>query len=168
MPNDEVRNELFEKWREMVDATLSTEQFLASHLHELDYGRENDIFKKLYEHLSDLRDSPAWHGFWRAFNSLPSSNWQIVLPLSQLVPNQDEVVWFLVDLPGLSLWPVFEGSVDTVEKVVNQCRLVEYYVIAKDLRWVIAKSRHDELFANGETVENNVMNWKDSARKPEQ
>ena len=167
MPEDEVSNELFEKWHEIANATLSTEKFLATHLHELDYGRDNEIFKKIYEHLSVLRESPAWNGFWRPLISVPSSNWQIVLPLSQLVPKKDEVVWFLVDLPLLSLWPVFEGKIGVIEKVANQCRLFEYYVISKDLTWVIAKNRHDELFADGDVVEKNLMKLKVSGKKLE-
>jgi len=160
--SQEIRKEIFDGWYELANATLSTEKFLATHLQELDYGLNNEIFQKIYKHLSVLRESPAWIGFWSPLDSIPSSNWQIVLPLSQLVPKKDEVVWFMVDLPLLSLWPVFEGNIDIIEKVSNQCRLLEYYVISKDFSWVIAKSRHDEIFVNGDEVERNLMKLKRS------
>lgn len=156
MVKNQVSEDWIEKVVELASADLDTDKFLATHLHKLDYLQDNDILKRAYKHLSSLRESPSWKGFWRSCISAPSSNWQISLPISNIAPNKDETVWFLVELTTISYHPMFEGKVEIVEAVANQIRLLEYYVISKDFTWVIAKSRHDEIFVNGDVVEQNL------------
>jgi len=155
MTKYEVSDDWIEKVVELASADLDTDKFLATHLHQLDYFQDNNIFKRVYKHLSLLREFPSWKGFWHSCISAPSSNWQIALPISKIAPSKDETVWFLVELTSISYHPIFEGTVEIIETVANQTRLLEYYVISKDLIWVIAKSRHDEIFVNGDVVERN-------------
>ena len=160
MTENEIDEDWLEKFRELADATLDTDQFLASHLHQLDYFQDGEIFTKLYSHLSLLRESPSWKGFWRSGVSAPASNWRISVPLNQMVSRKDEVVWFVVDLPLISYWPVFEGTIEAIEVVTKERQLFEYYVISKELDWVIAKSRHDEIFVDGAVTEVNGIELK--------
>jgi hypothetical protein len=157
MTKNEASGDWIEKVIELANVDLDTEKFLASHLHQLDYFQDNDIFKRVYKHLSSLRESPSWRDFWRSCISAPSSNWQISLPISKIAPSKYETVWFLVELTTISYHPIFEGTVEIVETVANQIRLLEYYVISKEFTWVIAKSRHDEMFVSGEIVESNLL-----------
>jgi len=167
MTENEIGEDWLEKLRELFDATLDTEQFLTSHLHQLDYYQDHEVFTRLYTHLSLLRESPSWKGFWRSFTFAPKSNWQVSLPLSKMISRKDEVVWFVVDLPLLTFWPVFEATVETVEFVTKERQLFEYYVISKDLDWVIAKSRHDEIFVAGAVAQVNGIEVKGSSQREE-
>jgi hypothetical protein len=167
MAEDEIGEDLLEKLRELSDATLETKQFLAAHLHQLDYDQDREVFTKLYAHLSALRESPSWKGFWHSSIAAPESNWQVAMPLSKMVSRKDEVVWFLVDLPLLSYWPVFEGTVESIEWVTKARQLFEYYVISKELDWVIAKSRHDEVYVAGAVTKVNGIELKGISHREE-
>ncbi|MFZ5908639.1 MAG: DUF6756 family protein [Chloroflexota bacterium] len=152
MMDNGVSEDWLEKIEELTKTTPDTESFLAACLRQLDYDLDREVFNRLYKHVLSLRESPSWKGFWRSCVSAPASNWRVFVPLSEMIASKDEVVWFLVDLPLLSYWPVFEGKIETVEAITSQCRLLEYYVISQELAWVIAKSRHDEIFTDGVVV----------------
>ena len=167
MPENEMSEDLLEKLRGLSEASFDTKQFLATHLHQLDYDQDHEVFTNLYTHLSSLRESPSWKGFWHSSSSAPESNWRVSVPLSQMASQKDEVVWFVVDLPLISYWPVFEGTIEAIEVVTKERQLFEYYVISKELAWVIAKSRHDEVFVDGAVTKVNGIELKGMSKREE-
>ncbi len=57
----------------------------------------------------------------------------------------------------------------SIEKIVVECNIFQYYIIAKDFSWLIGENDHHLVFAIGEEVEKNLkefepdlfamMNW---------
>ena len=152
MSKSKAEQALMDKFTELVDATLETHRLMRNQMAEID---DSLVTKKINEHLSLCKKSASWKNFSRPLISAPVSDWQIPVHLGQILPSTDKVAWFLVDLPLLSGRPIFEAEIGVIEEIVGKCRIFEYYVIAKDFSWVVAKNRHDEIFVMGEVVETN-------------
>jgi hypothetical protein len=70
--------------------------------------------------------------------------------LSRLVGAPDVGhVWFVVGVDEDNPALVYEGTVATVEAVLDACNLFEYYVAAYDYSWLACENHHDACFALG-------------------
>jgi hypothetical protein len=58
-------------------------------------------------------------------------------------------VWFVVGVDEDNPALVYEGTVATVEAVLDACYLFEYYVAAYDYSWLACENHHDACFALG-------------------
>jgi hypothetical protein len=161
MAEDEFED-IEKDYMELSLESSETRDFLGTRLRELHYTKEQEVFRRIRAYLSPLRNSPLWKDFKRPSTSPPAEGWQVSLPLSQIVPNPQELVWFCVTLPLLSLDPVFEGTTTEIEEVTSQCRLFQYYIIGQEFNWVVAKSCQNEVIATGEIVERNLKRLKDT------
>jgi hypothetical protein len=52
----------------------------------------------------------------------------------------------------LPFYPVFDGKPSAAQRVIGECCGFEYYLIAKDLTWLLCENHHDWLIAIGEQV----------------
>ncbi len=77
--------------------------------------------------------------------------------LSQIVPAPHEVVWWIVESSGSRpSYRVYEGAVETIQRVIGECHGFEYTLIAQDLRWLLCENHSDVLIAIGAEVEANL------------
>jgi hypothetical protein len=51
--------------------------------------------------------------------------------MPQIVPNPDELVWFIAEDSHLPHYPVFETSPNVATQIIGGCYGFEYYLIAK-------------------------------------
>ena len=73
-----------------------------------------------------------------------------------VVPDPDERVWFVVEETLLPSYPVYESTPRVVEQVIGECYGFEYYVVAKDLRWLVCENHHNCIIAIGTEVESRL------------
>ena len=104
-------------------------------------------------HLSALRHfvphgEPRW--WWEHF---PVST-AVAFPggdgwrhLTDIAPDADERVWFLVD--G-SIW---EATVRDIQAVIGECDGFEYYLIQQEHHWLICENHHGVVIGVGKAVE---------------
>jgi hypothetical protein len=70
-------------------------------------------------------------------------DWKV---LTQVAPDADEPAWFIAE--GLA----FEASARTTQQSLGECYGFEYYLVAKDLQWLICENHHDYLIGVGSEV----------------
>jgi hypothetical protein len=95
--------------------------------------------------------------WWEHF-SLPASTVRFpdgagFTRISQLVPDANQKVWFVAEDDELPFYPVYEATPAAVERVIGECYAFEYYLISKDLDWLLGENHHDTMFAIGEEVQ---------------
>ncbi|GAB4060894.1 DUF6756 family protein [Uliginosibacterium sediminicola] len=73
--------------------------------------------------------------------------------LPHIAPNENEKIWFVAEESALPHYPVFETTPRIASEVISQCYAFEYYLIARDLSWLICETHHDVVFAIGPLVE---------------
>ena len=101
--------------------------------------------------------------WWEHF-SLPASTVQFAdgkgfTRISQLVPDARQKVWFVAEDDQLPYYPVYEATPAAAERVIGECYAFEYYLISKDLRWLLGENHHDTMFAIGEEVRSRMPSY---------
>jgi hypothetical protein len=94
--------------------------------------------------------------WWESF-SRPScarhfddgTGWQ---KIPAVVPDQDQSVWFIAEDNALPHYPVFETTAAAASRIVGECYGFEYYIVAKDLSWLVCENHHNTVIAVGEQV----------------
>jgi hypothetical protein len=76
--------------------------------------------------------------------------------IDKVVPNKKERVWFIVEDDQLPFYPVYEGTPEAIQAVIGECYGFEYYLVAKDLSWLICETHHDDMIAIGTEVEEHL------------
>ncbi len=73
-----------------------------------------------------------------------------------IVPNNKEKVWFIVEEKQLPFYPVYEATPEVIQAVIGECYGFEYYLVAKDMSWLVCETHHDEVIAIGAEVEDRL------------
>src|ERR1051326_1655672 len=60
--------------------------------------------------------------------------------ITQIVPNKGEKVWFIAEDDRQPFYPVYEATPEAIQAVLGECFHFEYYLIAKDLGWLLCEN----------------------------
>jgi hypothetical protein len=77
--------------------------------------------------------------------------------LPEIAPNPDERVWFIVEEDQLPHYPVYETTPRHAVAVVGACYGFEFYLVAKNLSWLLCETHHNLVCAVGEPVEERLL-----------
>ncbi len=94
-----------------------------------------------------------WEGFTKKYTAAQFNNEKAFEYITELVPNPYEQVWFIAEDVTLPFYPVYEATPVAARAVIGECYGFEYYLIAKDMRWLLCENHHDTLFAIGQEIE---------------
>ena len=73
-----------------------------------------------------------------------------------LVPNPNEVVWFVVEDTQSHCYPIFEATVSDAVKVIGECFAYEYYLIPKNKDWLICETHHNSVVGVGNEITSRI------------
>jgi hypothetical protein len=124
---------------------LSTNQFT-----EVGDGQARELTAAFLVRFTDGEDVRWW---WERFASQATSahvaDGKGFTRISAIVPAVDEKVWFVAEDGELPYFPVYETTPAIAQQVIGECYAFEYYIIAKDLSWLLCENHHDSLIAVG-------------------
>ncbi|HSI38838.1 MAG TPA: DUF6756 family protein [Methylotenera sp.] len=100
-----------------------------------------------------------WEDFRNSSISVKFENGDAWKHLPELTPNPDELVWFIAEEDQLPYYPVFETTPKFASQIIGECHGFEYYLIAKNLDWLVCETHHDCVFAVGEEVEQRLKTY---------
>jgi len=137
-----IRNEIDEA-RERLG--LSSEQ-----LAEIENGRARALTAEILARFTGGIDTRWW---WEHF-TLPEATAQFTdgkafTRITAIVPDPDESVWFVAEDNELPRFPVYETTPAVAQQVIGECYAFEYYLIAKDLGWLLCENHHDLMMGLG-------------------
>lgn len=92
-----------------------------------------------------------WENFDGAAVEVADGSGYTLLPL--IVPDRDQRVWFIADDESDDPQPVFDTTVALASAVLGECYAFEYYLVAKDLSWLVGENHHNVVMAVGPMVE---------------
>ena len=69
-----------------------------------------------------------------------------------IVPLDLGPLWFIVGASPDHSFVVCEGAIEDIRDVIGECYYFEYYVVPKELDWVLCENHHDVLIAIGDAV----------------
>jgi hypothetical protein len=109
------------------------------------------VFQRALDHFVGGDDRRWW---WEAFSGRSVSRhvkggWKLLVTL---VPEADERIWFIAEDDQLPFYPVYDATPKAAEQIIGECFAFEYYLVAKDMSWLICENHHDVLIGVGEPV----------------
>jgi len=99
----------------------------------------------------------CWEAFREPGVSVPfvaGDGWR---KLPSIVPSPSEPIWFIAEDDELPQYPVFEMSAEVAAKIIGECYCFEYYLVAKDLSWLVCETHHNVVCAVGAAVEAKLL-----------
>jgi hypothetical protein len=77
--------------------------------------------------------------------------------MTDFAPNPNENVWFIAEDDQLPHYPVFETTPRHAVEIIGECYGFEFYLVAKDLSWLLCETHHDVVYAVGQAVEKRLL-----------
>ncbi|HYL98211.1 MAG TPA: DUF6756 family protein [Blastocatellia bacterium] len=81
----------------------------------------------------------------------------------RIVPT-GEKVWLIAEDDERPSYPVYEAFPECAERLIEECSCFEYYLVAKDLSWLLCETHHNVMFAIGAEVEENLRRLRSGDR----
>jgi hypothetical protein len=106
------------------------------------------------------RGWPRW--WWEHFprstgvHFTEGDGWQLLI---DLVPDADELVWFIAEDHVSPEYSVWEASVRDIQSVLGECYNFEFYVIQKQHCWLVCENHHNVVVAVGSEVERRLREY---------
>ena len=141
-----------------IDRAVVTLNLSPEAMRHLQADESEKVFQSALNRFAASGDRRWW---WEAFREQGASvefkdgdGWK---HLPQIAPNPSERVWFIAEDDQLSHYPVFETTPQVASAVIGECYGFEYYLIAKDLSWLVCETHHNVVCAVGQTVETRLL-----------
>lgn len=127
------------------------------------------LLRRVFERFSTTSDTGVtwlWSHLKEQGVSVKTDNG--LRDISALCPANGNV-WLLVeDWDGTKVhghyW-CFEGAYAAAVAVLSHCHAMEYYIIDRELRWMIVENHHDVLIGIGEPAESFLLSLKLARQK---
>ena len=110
------------------------------------------IFDKLLSNFVRSGDRRWW---WEDFKKESFSFIQKDKPfeiLNEVIPFTNEKVWLMVEDDLEDFYPIYEIRAEIIKDIVGECFGFEYYIIDKQMDWLICENHHNRLIGIGEKV----------------
>jgi hypothetical protein len=141
-----------------IERALVTLQLPPEAMRLLADGQGEAVYFAALRHFVSSGDRRWW---WEAFRDPGFSvafeagdGWRAI---PHVCPAPNELVWFIAEDDQLPHYPVFETTPQTASEVIGQCYAFEYYVIAKDLSWLLCENHHNLMCAIGPAIEKRLL-----------
>jgi len=141
-----------------IERAVATLQLPAGALEHLSPRQSEAVYFAALRHFVSSEDRRWW---WEAFRnpgttaSFESSDgWRHI---ARIVPDPDEPVWFIAEENQLPHYPVFATTPKIASAIIGQCYAFEYYLVAKNLSWLLCENHHNVMHAVGRAIEQSLL-----------
>jgi hypothetical protein len=136
-----------------IRAAVEKLHLLPDSFRELPDSEGEGVYRGALRHF--VREGePRW--WWEHFSSSASldfaagDGWQHI---PELVPDASEHVWFIVEDDSLPFYPVYDAIPRAISAVIGECYGFEYYIVQRDLEWLLCENHHNRMIGVGKNVE---------------
>ena len=72
--------------------------------------------------------------------------------ITEVTPSDSDLLWLIAGDCLDRSFAVCEGSIGDIRDVIGECYGFEYYIVPKDLSWLLCENHHDVLIAVGDAI----------------
>lgn len=83
--------------------------------------------------------------WWLNLKLASTKTSSVVSSLLDVIPLDTKTVWFIPEDESDAL-TVYEGDVALLPRLLDECPLFEYYIVAQDFLWLLGETDHDEFY----------------------
>ena len=145
---------------EEINNAIKTLSLGESEIQQLETNEAEPLYNELISTFVKGGDRRWW---WESF-SKPSECVQFLddkgfEKITEIVPDENECVWFVVEEDQLPFYPIFESTPSAIKKVIGECYAFEYYIIPKSKEWLLCENHHGYLIGIGESITNKLVQY---------
>ena len=85
--------------------------------------------------------------------------------ITDVVPSHSTLLWLIAGDCLDRSFVVCEGDIGDIRDVIGECYGFEYYIVPKDLSWLLCENHHDVLIAVGDEIRARMLDM--ASRHPE-
>jgi hypothetical protein len=78
--------------------------------------------------------------------------------IPKIAPYLNEPIWLIAEDDSSPHYPVFDTTPEVASLVIGECYGFEYYLVAKDMSWLLCETHHNVMCAIGVDVEARLQN----------
>jgi len=126
---------------------------------ELPDNEAEVVYRRALRHFVP-EGEPRW--WWEHFSSyaavdFPAGDaWQHI---TEFVPDANEESWFIVEDDSLPFYPVYGATPSAIHAVIAECYSFEYYIVQRELQWLLCETHHNRMIGVGTVVEQKLRNY---------
>lgn len=117
------------------------------------------IFNECVAHFLKAGDRRWW---WEDFKFPSFSVSDLEMPfelIDSIIPLTEGNVWLIVEDNYESFYPVYDCNPRIIKNIIGECFGFEYYIISKNLEWLLCENHHSRLIIIGDKLKTNNLNW---------
>ena len=133
-------------------ATLRLSEDAVRQVHSSEAAKE---LERIAEQFARGTSQRWW---WECFDAATSVTFRDQMGfarITRIVPDERAQLWFVVE-DDVDPFLLFEGSARTSQSIIGECFGFEYYLIPKDLTWLLCENHHGRLIAVGQPVQDRL------------
>lgn len=115
----------------------------------LDKKNGNKVFEKCLGHFVKSGNRRWW---WEDFKNYSFSVSNLEKPfehLEEYIPELERNVWLMVEDDSEGFYPIYDCNPRVIKSVIGECFGFEYYIISKDMTWLLCENHHSILIGSG-------------------
>ena len=115
--------------------------------------QSESVINQIEERFVDGRNWHWWeHLYQTDFTAFHAEDVAFIW-LHQILPEPEANVWFVVEPFGeKKQFSVYEARAKHIQPVLGESSCFEYYVVEKDLSWLVGENHHGCFFCVGEPI----------------
>ncbi len=128
---------------------LNLETNVVSKLNKTD---NQQLYFNLLDHFVVGRDRRWW---WEAFKSSfrIETDGYVLDHLNRIMPNLSQKVWLMIEDNYKPYYPIYNIEPTAIIELISESAAeFEYYIISKDLNWLICEAHTGDVFGVGEQL----------------
>lgn len=115
-----------------------------------------DSGKKLYFELLDFFVSSGDRRWWWEDFKMESFDFvdydKPFEKLNDIIPDLEKKVWLMVEDAQKEYYPIYNCEPSIIGQIIGECFGFEYYVIDKNMDWLICENHHNRLIGLGQKL----------------
>jgi hypothetical protein len=85
--------------------------------------------------------------------------------ITEVAPTSSDLLWLIAGDCLDRSFAVCEASIGDIRDVIGECYGFEYYIVPKDLSWLLCENHHDVLIAVGDAIRDRLLDM--ASHQPE-
>ncbi len=139
--------------REEIEAAVGRLALLPEQFADVSEDEARRLFDTFLSHFTgDINARWWWEHFTLPTSTVRFADGKAFTRIMDMVPDTKERVWFVAEDDQAPFFPVYEATPAAAQEVIGECYGFEYYLIAKDLTWLLCENHHDTMIGVGEAI----------------
>lgn len=129
---------------------------LTGSLRRIPQAEAENVNRQVLARFADGNQSRWWWESLRESQSAVIDDGLGYQRIPLLVPEAGERCWFIVEGDAFNSYPVYDASPEDIKRILGECFFFEYYIVPKDLSWLVCENHHGVMIGCGDLVGNRI------------